>query len=133
MDKDLIQRKATQIEHSVARINEKLPANLNAFVNDFDAQDIIYRNFQIAVQNAVDIGSHIIATQRLAAPKSMGDVFTQLTTHRLISSKMGKELRDMVTVRNIIVHDYTRIDHKKVFRHLKKAIKTVTQFSLRFI
>lgn len=41
---------------------------------------------------------------------------------------MAKELRDMTVLRNIIVHDYTRIKIEKAYPLLKNSLKTLPRF-----
>lgn len=133
MDLELIKRKATQMERALKRIRAHQPKSLKEFQMDFDGQDIIYRNFQIVVQNAVDMGSHVISEKGLPIPKSMGNVFDILGAHKVISPSLAKELRKMVTLRNIIVHDYTRIDHKKVFHLLKEKLPLLSKYTLSLL
>lgn len=133
MDIELIKRKTAQIDRAVSRIETKIPTSLKRFERDYDAQDVVYRNFQIVVQNVVDIGNHVISTKGLPLPKTMGEVFDILASHRLIPAPLAKDLRKMVTVRNIIVHDYTRLDHKKAYRLVSKSLKVVPKFCLKFL
>lgn len=71
MDKELIGRKAVQLGRALRRISGHIGRNAAGFSADYDAQDIVYRNFQIVVQNCVDIASHIIAEENFEIPRTM--------------------------------------------------------------
>lgn len=129
-DLELLNRKAAQMERALSRMRSKLPATPTKLVTDYDAQDIVYRNFEIAVQNGVDMGSHLISVERWETPKTMGDVFDLLRMHGVISLKMAREWRALVTVRNILVHDYTRVDHRKAYRVVRQSLRMMPQFCL---
>ncbi len=128
MDKELIGRKAVQLGRALRRISGHLGRNAAGFSADYDAQDIVYRNFQIVVQNCVDIASHIIAEENFEIPRTMGEAFDILNRHGIIPAVMAKELRDMTVLRNIIVHDYTRIKIEKAYPLLKNSLKTLPRF-----
>lgn len=128
MDKELINRKTVQLERALGRIVGHLGRNSAAFSADYDAQDIVYRNFQIVVQNCVDIASHIIAEENLEIPRTMGESFEVLSRHRIIPAAMAGELRNMTVLRNIIVHDYTRIKIEKAYPLLKNSVKILPKF-----
>lgn len=128
MDAELVARKAAQAARALSRVKLRLPASADALRRDFDAQDTVYRNIVIAVQNCVDIGTHLIADNGWESPAKMGAVFEILADHRRISGVFARELRGLVTLRNIIVYDYTRIDLEKAFPLLKSSLLLVPRF-----
>jgi len=128
MDKELISRKTIQLERALSRIAGHLSRNAALFSSDYDAQDIVYRNFQIVVQNCVDIASHIIAEENFEIPRTMGESFDILNHHGIVPAAMAKELRNLTVLRNIIVHDYTRIKIEKAYPLLKNSLKTLPRF-----
>lgn len=128
MDKELISRKTVQLERALSRIAGHIGRNIAGFSADYDAQDIVYRNFQIVAQNCVDIANHIIAEGNFEIPRTMGESFDVLNRHGIIPAAMAKELRNMTVLRNIIVHDYTRIKIEKAYPLLKNSLKTLPRF-----
>src|SRR3989338_2562417 len=108
MDIELLKRKSTQADRALRRIHEFLPKSVHKFETDYIAQDIVYRNFQIAVQNCVDIANHIAASKGWQAPNSMKGIFDLLAQNKFIGSAMRNQFKGMVILRNILVHDYTR-------------------------
>ena len=130
MNIELLKRKSTQIERALARVKSYLPASVMDFEKNYISQDIVYRNFQIVVQNCIDTGSHIISTRRWNPPRTMKEVFDLLSVQKVISPSLGKELRKMVTLRNIIVHNYALLDHRKAYPLIKKSFKVVPRFCL---
>lgn len=129
MDKELISRKNVQLERALGRIGGHIGRSAAGFLMDYDAQDIVYRNFQIVVQNCVDIASHIIAEENFEIPRTMGESFEILSRHGVIPAALAKELRNMTVLRNIIVHDYTRIKIEKAWPLLKSSLKVLPKFS----
>ncbi len=128
MDVELLDRKSAQAVRARNRIQDKLPSSVNVFKEDYDAQDIVYRNFVIVIQNCVDAGSHVISSKGFHPPKTMGGVFDVLAEKKIIPDTLGKNMRKMVTLRNIIVHDYARLDHAKAHSLIVKGNKIEKDF-----
>jgi len=56
MDWNVIEQKLESLRRSLRRVKEKCPENVEALVEDYDAQDILALNLTRAVQICVDIG-----------------------------------------------------------------------------
>ena len=59
-----------------------------------------------------------------------GETFDILASRKMISPSLGKNLRGMVTLRNIIVHDYARIDHERAFIAIRESLKFIPRFCI---
>jgi len=60
MDWPVIEEKLESLRRCLRRVEVKCPADVNALVEDIDAQDILALNLTRAVQICVDIGAHLI-------------------------------------------------------------------------
>lgn len=128
MDIELVTRKAAQAGRALDRIRRKLPAAADSFERDHDAQDTVYWNLIIAAQNCVDIAAHVIAENAWESPDKMGAVFDILANHGRIPQNLAGDLHRLVTLRNIIVHDYARIDLERAFPLLQSSLNLVPAF-----
>lgn len=52
--------------------------SLEQYIENRDTQDIVERNFQVAVQACMDIANYIVARKRLPVPEDEGNVFVIL-------------------------------------------------------
>ncbi len=133
MDIELLKRKSSQAERALRRIHEFMPKSAHELETDYIAQDVVYRNFQIAVQNCVDMANHIAAREGWQAPNSMKGIFDLLAQNKHIGSVLGNHLKDMVILRNILVHDYSKIDHHKAFSTVRQALNLIPKYCLTLI
>lgn len=60
----------------------------------------------------------------------MGEVFDLLAVQHVIPARLGNEMRRTVTVRNIIIRDYARLDHTKAHDLIVRSLKFVPKFCL---
>ena len=116
MVEDILRSKIRSLSRSLDRVRAKLPPSAESLATDLDAQDIVVVNLQRAVQQAVDIATHVIADRGLPAPADMAQSFLQLHEKGWISAATAEALKRATGFRNISVHEYQKIDWTKVYR-----------------
>jgi uncharacterized protein YutE (UPF0331/DUF86 family) len=106
----LIFEKLDTVVRCLERVREKTPATLGELNADVDKQDIIVLNLERAIQASVDIAAHIIAYTTLPVPSTMADSFEKLAAAKVISSNTAQRMKKAVGLRNILVHEYQKVD-----------------------
>ena len=76
----------------------------------------------------MDVADHIVADRRLRVPETGAESFEILAEAGLLPAPLGTALASMVGFRNILVHDYTRIDPAIVVRVLGSDLADVERF-----
>ena len=82
----------------------------------------VERTLQIAVENCLDIGRRLIALEGFRYPTDNKDVFQVLMEEKVISRALFPILLDMARFRNLMVHDYAKVDDAKVYTILQKRL-----------
>lgn len=113
-------KKLHRIQNSVDR---------DAFLKDTDRQDIVDRNLHLAIESALDIGQHIIASSGWEPAEEYADVFEILERHGVISNELLSRVQGMAGFRNLLVHEYAEIDHGQVFDVLKNNLDDLTELA----
>lgn len=113
----------------IKRIEEHIPANLEQLQNDFDMQDIIMLNLERAIQQCVDIASHILIDYETQTPKTMADTIRELAKVNVISDELAEKLARAVGFRNIAVHQYHEIDYAVVMSIVTKNLNDFRNFA----
>jgi len=80
------------------------------FKEDYLRQDAVALNVQRVCELCIDIANHLIKTRKLGLPQDSKDSFSLLQRAELIDEAMTATLRAMVGFRNILVHQYQRLD-----------------------
>ena len=88
------------------------------------------RGLQLGAEVLLDIGNHILSAHFGVSPQDYEDVVTQLAAHGVIDENVHTRLRGIGGFRNILVHDYLRIDPAKVADALGKAPRDFSEFAL---
>jgi len=89
----------------------------------------VERTLHLAVEVCLDIGQHIIVREGFRMPDDNKDVFVVLTEEELVVPELLPNLINMAKFRNLIVHDYARIDNAVVFGILKRRLGDFNAFA----
>lgn len=77
------------------------------------------RLIQVSVEAVIDICALLVAGLRLGLPGEEDDLFERLCRHGAISGPMADTLRRMKGLRNLLVHEYGRINDEIVFETVR--------------
>lgn len=128
VDRDIILAKAGSVKRHLGRVMEKRNTDLQTFLNDIDRQESILFNLQMAVQHCIDIAAHIISEEGFGVPGSTNEMFYMLEENRYLDSELTEKMVKAVGFRNLIVHEYGKIELKQVFEVAQKDIKDLNEY-----
>ena len=95
---------------------------------DLTIKGAVERYLYLAVQSTIDLAEAVVAFKKYRKPTTMSEVFYILEEEKFISKKLGEKLVKMVGFRNIIAHDYEKIDYDILLDVLKNKTKDIEQF-----
>ena len=128
VDREIIIAKASSVKRHLERVKKKVNVDLQTFLGDLDCQEIILFNLQMAVQNCIDIAAHIISEEGFGVPGSNNEMFYLLEENQYLSTKITEKMVKAVGFRNLIVHEYTKIEIKQVYETARNDIKGINHY-----
>jgi uncharacterized protein YutE (UPF0331/DUF86 family) len=128
VDHDLIIAKAGLIRRNLKRISEKGGVDLEIFLGDIDRQEVVSFNLHLAIENCTDLAAHIISEEGLGVPGSASEMFYLLEENGYLSPQLTEKMIKAVGLRNFIVHEYSKIDLKRLFEIVQKDIQDINDF-----
>ena len=96
---------------------------------DAIAEWAMERGLQIAAQRVFDIGNHVIAAGFGERPTDYASVTVALCRLGVIPPELEARLRGLAGFRNLLVHDYARVDPKRVREVLEKRASDLAEFA----
>jgi uncharacterized protein YutE (UPF0331/DUF86 family) len=107
----------------------KMPElTIQQFVQDKMIRRFVERTLHLAIECCIDIGSHIIADEGFRAPTANREIFSILAENKVISDESDLILQKMAQFRNLLVHDYARIDPNIIFQILNNNLCDIQNF-----
>ena len=129
MDKVIVREKFAALRHRLERIEEELPSTYEDFENNPTAEGAVLWNFCQAVQQCVDVAMHVIATSEWVLPHRMRDTFDVLHEKSVISAPTAKAMKGAVSIRNIAMHRYVRLDLRRVYAACAHSLDDFREFA----
>ncbi len=126
-DRDVVLAKVAAIQKCLRRIRDITGLNPDR-LDDIDAQDIFVLNLQRSIQSAIDLATHIVASEGLGIAETIRGNFVLLEDAKIITKTLSKRMQSMVGFRNIAIHDYTTLDVAILKSLLSKNLKDIEQF-----
>ena len=126
---DVALNKKESIERCIRQIRSYYhQPNIIPFAEDFLRQDAIALNLQRACEQCIDLANYIVRSLKLGLPKDSKDSFRILVDSHVISADILENLQKMVAFRNILVHEYQRMDLKRLIDVIENRLDDLLAF-----
>lgn len=133
MNLEKITNKIIQLDEYLGILKQIGKTDKDAFIRDNILIGSAKYYLQVSIEVCLDVASHIIASERLRAPKDYADSFTVLNEAGIITSDLCRQLRQMAKFRNRLVHLYSEIDNEYIYEFLKSDLDDINQFKKTII
>lgn len=114
-------RVADPIVERLARLEEyvKLLEGLRGReLADAYARLSLERAIHLAAEASLDAAEMLISRRGWRKPENYKDVVRVLAEHGVLPTDFAREFEGVASLRNLLVHDYTRIDHLRLQAYL---------------
>lgn len=127
--RERIIEKLRYLEISLSYLRSRRDITLKDLQENYELRSAIERNFQIAIEAAIDIGEMIISQEGSEMPETYREVFLRLGEAGVIPEDFSNRLAQMAGFRNILVHQYSEVDLTKLLEFLKTRLEDLELFS----
>jgi uncharacterized protein YutE (UPF0331/DUF86 family) len=128
VDKNLVLRKLSDLSDLYRQMLEYRGITTRRYAADWKSQRIVERTLQMMVEICLDVANHIISDKGYRRPVGYADHFTVLRENRILSARLAAHMEKMAKFRNLIVHNYDKIDAEIIISILKKNLPDFEAF-----
>ena len=114
IDRDRTLARLDELDGYLGELRTIVPATLQEY-RTVEKRRSCERLLQVSIEIAVDVCSLLVAGLRLGLPGDENDLFEKLADRGVISRPLADLLRRMKGMRNILVHEYGRVDDELIF------------------
>lgn len=129
VDKDVLFAKISSVNKHLDRVKKQSSLPLDQFLASPDAQDIVLFNLHLAIQSCIDMSAHIVSEQGMGVAGSTNELFYFLEEHHVIDAALCEKMTLAVGLRNLIVHEYGRLDMKQIYESCRHDIQDLSAFA----
>jgi len=108
-------------------------SSFQEFVGNIRLRKAVERALQVAIEACLDIAHYITSEEGFRYPESSADAFEVLGEEGVIPPELSPKLVNMAKFRNILVHEYVRLDNSVVYGVLKKRLGDFEEFAKAII
>lgn len=123
-----IYSKIESLKSYILILNKIKDITLDEIEKDPIKRGAIERYLQLAIESCIDIAELIISDQRLPAPLTSKETIEILGKEKIIDEEFSKRFSKAASFRNILIHDYLKINYKELLRNLKENLKDFDSF-----
>lgn len=128
--------KLERLDEYLGHLIEIQKVNKKSFLGDYHFHGLAERYLQLSIEILLDVGKLFIISENFRKPEDHQDIFVVLHERGILSEKLVERLIGIANFRNILVHDYEKIDREIVYQKLNKNLVDFQDFRkeiLRFL
>lgn len=122
MLKERILDKIKEISNFLEELSEIIPQNYESYRNSFRDRASCERYFEKIVVACVELGYFIIKYKKLELPTKDKELFVILEKSKIISPVLSKKLIEAKGMRNILAHEYGKVNDQMVYESVHEEI-----------
>lgn len=120
--KERIEDKISDIEEYIGELRAFFPNNFEEYKGDIKIRAASERYFEKIVEAIVDLAFLIRKERNLKIPENDEVVFDILSENKIISQDVAKRLKEAKSMRNLIIHQYKKVEDIQVFTSISEEI-----------
>lgn len=128
IDPDVLREKLSLIEESLETLGSLGRVTPQRLADDLVVAAAVERLLTRVVDLAVDVNSHVASSLLGRHPGEYAESFRMAASAGLLSADLAERLVGSVGMRNVIVHQYTRLDRDIVSAAVPKTIEGYREY-----
>jgi uncharacterized protein YutE (UPF0331/DUF86 family) len=128
IDREVVRKKLQELNSYLKEMEKLKAVSWDEFFSSLSKQWMVFHGLQLSIQIVIDVGNHILASLGETQIEDYVDIIDKLGERRIIPLEFAREIRGMAGLRNILVHEYVKIDLKKIYDILQNRLTDFYNF-----
>lgn len=124
----IIENKISAIQKYLKILEGYKKYSRKAIEENIDIKGAVERYLYLVSQAAIDLAEAAISFKNLRKPSTLSESFYILNEENIISKKLTEKMAGMVGFRNVIAHDYEKVNYDIVYDVLQNKLKDIKEF-----
>lgn len=133
LDKESIQQKILKLRECIEMLEKLRQTPQRDFLKNKEKSGAAMHYLVIGIEVIIDIGQHILNEIFQTRGESYEEVVLKLGEVKVVDEDFAKENAAMARFRNLLIHDYIRVDLKQVYQNLQKAPDIFRKFAKYYL
>jgi len=124
----VIENKISSVKKYLKLLERYKKYSKDEIVKNIDLRGAVERYLYLAAQATIDLTEAVISFKEFRKPTTMTENFYILEEEGVIRQELAENLVNMVGFRNIVAHDYEKIDYDIMYDVLVNRLKDIKEF-----
>jgi uncharacterized protein YutE (UPF0331/DUF86 family) len=129
VDRDKIEGLLRHLRRYTAYLHQIVEQDREKFLQDPRSIGSARYYLQVSIETCINITSHIIATDRLRAPKDYKDTFRVLSEAGILPDDFAQTMQELAGLRNLLVHLYWDVDDQMIYDGIRAELGDFDTFT----
>ena len=121
VDRERVLAKLDELETHLGELRSIAPSGFEEYLA-IEKRRACERLLQISVEAVIDTCALLVTGLRLGLPAEEDDLFERLARRGVVPATTVQTLRRMKGLRNLLVHEYGRVDDRLVFETIRDRL-----------
>lgn len=128
-----VDNKLFRLKEISKTLDEIRPVAREEFLKDATLNSAAMFNLLVGITIILDVGQHLLTQFAQRTAREYQEVVKFLGEEKIISVSLASENKKMASFRNMLVHEYDKIDLAQVHDYLQKAPDIFREFAKYFV
>lgn len=131
LKRDFLYRKVKLIQEELAKLEPLAHFSMDEIARDPVKSAAVERMLERIVNRALDINQHLIGECGTGAEvvRTYKDSFLRLGDLGVLSSELASQIAPSAGLRNVLVHEYDKVDPSLVYQSMGDALTQYSQYT----
>lgn len=120
--------KLQALDEYIRYLRELQKVNRKSFLRDYHFFGLAEHYLHLSIEVLLDVAKLLIVIYKLPRPEEPRDVFRVLYEKKIINEKLFQKLHGIAGFRNILVHEYEKVDKEIIYQSLQKQMSQFQEF-----
>jgi len=125
---EIVRRHLKDLEQSLVELQKLQGRSENDLRKDVAFCWSVEHGLQIAIQNVIDIGAHILSSDLKNEWNDYTEVIDKMGQYKMIPEEFSQKIRGFASLRNVIVHRYLDVNLSIIHDVLENHLDNFRQF-----
>jgi len=132
-ESESVKSKLFRLKQIIKILEELSLSSKDEFVKKFELNNLAMFNLLIGITVILDVGQYLLSKSVGKTAENYKEVVRMLGEDSIIPKTFADDNIDMPKFRNLMVHDYDKVDEAMVYDYLQKAPDIFRQFAKYFV
>lgn len=128
IDKELIRRKLESLREYIQKLEELRLVDKQVFLGDHHNFGLAEHYLQLSIEIVLDVCRHLVVALNVKTPEDSRGLFQILSEQNVLTREFEEKNKNMAGFRNRLVHEYSEVDHEKVYSYLQNYFGEFEKF-----